>query len=102
MSIQKSYLKSRPVCKVKFVLPKAQFNGAKKVHLVGEFNDWDKQAQPMRKQKTGDYAATLELEPGNEYAFRYLIDGNVWENDGSADKYIPSTVCEAENSVVVV
>lgn len=102
MSIQKSYLKSKPICKVKFVLPKHQFNGAKKVNLVGDFNGWDTEALPMRKQKTGDYATTLELLPGQEYAFRYLIDGREWENDGHADKYSPSLVCEAENSVVVV
>ena len=102
MSIEKNYLKSKPVCKVKFVLPKDQFNGAKKVSLVGEFNGWDTEAQPMKKQKTGDYATTLDLAPGHEYAFRYLIDDSAWENDGAADKYIPSYVCEAENSVVIV
>ncbi len=102
MSILKSYLKTKPVCKVKFVLPKTQINGAKSVQLVGEFNNWDTDALPMRKQKSGDYAATIDLEPGQEYAFRYLIDGQEWENDGEADKYIPSLVCEAENSVVVV
>ena len=102
MTIQKSYLKSKPICKVKFVLPKEQFNGAKKVNLVGEFNDWDTQALPMKKQKSGDYAATLDLQTGSEYAFRYLIDGEDWENDNCADKYIPSRVCEADNSVVVV
>lgn len=102
MSIEKSYLKNKPVCKVKFVLPKHQFNGAKKVNLVGDFNGWDTQAQPMRKQKSGDYATTLELAPGREYAFRYLLDGSSWENDGAADKYAPNNVCGAENSVVIV
>jgi hypothetical protein len=28
------------------------------------------------------------LKPENEYRFRYLIDGEVWENDDSADTYV--------------
>lgn len=101
MSIEKNYLKTKPICKVKFVLPKEQIQTAEKVVLVGEFNGWNKNAVPMKKQKTGDYAATLNLEPGNEYAFRYLINDSEWTNDGHADKYIPSKVCSAENSVVI-
>ncbi len=102
MSIEKSYLKTKPLCKVKFTLPQHQIGQAKTVNLVGEFNGWDNQAQPMRKQKTGDYATTVSLPLGSEYAFRYLINGEEWENDGQADKYIPSHVCEAENGVVVI
>lgn len=102
MTIEKNYLKSKPVCKVKFVLPKGYSENVKKVNLVGTFNDWDTEALQMKKQKSGDYATTIALEPGQEYAFRYLINGENWENDSAADKFMPSHVCEADNSVVVL
>ncbi|HEY7773662.1 MAG TPA: isoamylase early set domain-containing protein [Marinagarivorans sp.] len=102
MAIQKNYLKSKPVCKVKFIFPEQLAQGAKTVHLVGTFNDWDIEAQKLRKQKTGEYAATLSLPVGEKHEFRYLLDGEHWENDDSADQYVPSRVSFEENSVVVI
>ncbi|MFT7558562.1 MAG: 1,4-alpha-glucan branching enzyme [Flavobacteriales bacterium] len=101
MSIEKKYLKSKPICKVKFIAPKAITENAKKIFLAAEFNSWEFQENQLRKQKNGDYATTIDLSPG-EYAYRFVIDGKVWENDNSADKYVPSGVCNEENSVVVV
>jgi len=102
MSVQKRYIKSRPVCKVKFELPKDLINGAKRVNVVGEFNDWDENANQLKKQKNGNYSTTIDLNTGAEYQFRYLIDGERWENDPAADRYVPNNICSAENSVVVV
>ncbi len=102
MSLQKKYLKTKPVCKVKFELPKEAANGASTVFIAGEFNDWDESATALKKQKNGNYAITLELEPGSEYQFRYIIDGERWENDPEADKYMPNNLCGSDNSVVVV
>lgn len=102
MSIEKSYLKSKPVCKVKFIFPKQRAQGVKSVHLVGTFNDWDMEAQKLRKQKNGEYAATLQLPVGEQHEFRYLLDGERWENDESADNYVPSNVSFEENSVIVI
>ena len=102
MSLEKNYLKSKPVCKVKFIFPKQRTNGAKKVNLVGTFNDWDESAQQLRKQKSGDYAATLSFAVGEKHEFRYLIDGELWENDDSADQYVPTKVSWEENSVIVI
>lgn len=102
MSIQKQYLKSRPVSKVTFRLPVEAAPSARKVSLVGEFNKWDPEATPMTRLKSGEFKVTLDLTPGHEYRFRYLIEGSVWENDWSADKYVPSGISGVENSVVVV
>lgn len=102
MSIDKKYLKSRPVCKVKFIAPEPLAQDAKKIYLAGDFNDWNYSDTELRKQKNGNYATTLELTPGEEYQYRYVLDGERWENDYEADKYVPSNVCSAENSVVVV
>lgn len=102
MSIKKQYPKDKSVCKVTFSLPKKAAASAKKVHLVGEFNNWDQKAMPMKKLKNGSFSITLELETGREYQFRYLIDGTKWENDWEANKYVPTQFGDSENSVVVV
>ena len=68
--------------------------------VVGEFNDWDATAAPMKRRKDGVWAKTLRLEPGT-YSYRFLADGQVWHNDPAADGYQPSGLGE-DNSVVVV
>ncbi|MBW1897868.1 MAG: isoamylase early set domain-containing protein [Deltaproteobacteria bacterium] len=102
MSIKKQYLKSKPKCKVTFRLPPKAAKNAKAVNIVGEFNNWSKKATPMKRLKSGAYVATLDLDPGREYQYRYLIDQNEWENDWHADKYISSFFGGCENSVIVV
>ena len=56
----------------------------------------------MQRLKNGEFKVTLDLERGRVYHFRYLIEGRVWENDWTADRYEPAGVGNAENSVVVV
>jgi len=102
MSLKKQFLKGKPVCKVTFNLPKEAAKGAKTVHVVGEFNNWDVYATPMKQLKNGSFAVTVDLAPGAEYQFRYLIDEAIWENDWNADKYLPSQYGNCENSVVIV
>ena len=101
--MKKNYLKSRPVCKVTFELPKVAVSGACTVSVVGDFNDWrTERGLSLKRQKDGRFAATLELPVGRAYRFRYLIDGLRWENDWGADRYEPSELGGAENSVVEV
>ena len=102
MSIKKQYLKQKPICKVTFTLPKKSVGNAKKVHLVGEFNNWDEKVSPMKKLKNGSFTTTIELEKGKQYQFRYLIDGKKWENDNDADSYIFSDFGNCDNSVVSI
>ena len=101
MSLTKKYLKSKPICKVTFKLPVEAVKAAKKVSLLGEFNKWNPNDAVMRKLKDGSFTKTMDLEVGKEYQFKYLIDGEVWENDWEADKYVTAKFGE-ENSVVVV
>lgn len=103
MAIAKQVSKSKPVCKVTFLLSSDVVADAKEVALLGEFNGWAAEAATkLKKQKDGSYKATVELETGKEYAFRYLLDGTTWANDEAADKYIPTGVSFEENSVVVL
>ena len=100
--IKKKYLKTRKICKVTFVLPQTVAGHAKRACIVGDFNDWNDTATPMKKTKTKGFTVTLELEPERDYQFRYLVDGSKWENDQHADKYVKSPFGDAENSVVSV
>ncbi|MCB0557923.1 MAG: isoamylase early set domain-containing protein [Lewinellaceae bacterium] len=97
--IKKQFLKSKPVCKATFTFPAEAAPEAKTVELVGDFNNWNTdKAVAMKKQKDV-FKAIVELESGKEYQFRYLIDGQAWENDWEADAYV-STPYGVENSVV--
>jgi 1,4-alpha-glucan branching enzyme len=100
--MKKEYLKSTNVCKVTFQLPEVAAVDAKTVHLVGDFNNWSVYANPMKRLKSGHYTVKLELEPGREYQFRYLIDESKWENDWNADKYVTSPYGDSDNSVIIV
>ncbi len=99
--IKKEYLKSKNVCRTTFKLPKTAVSDAGRVCVVGDFNDWNSSANPMKKSKNGDYTARLDLERGREYQFRYLIDESKWENDWNADRYVQNPFGNGENSVVI-
>ena len=100
--IKKKYFKSRNACKVTFSLPEVAAPDAKSVYIAGDFNNWSVHANAMKKLKKGGYTATLELEPGKEYQFRYIIDESKWENDWNPDKYVKSPYGDSDNSVIVV
>ena len=91
--LKKTYVKTRKVWKVDFELPKEECpQGVKTNHvnLAGDFNHWKHTATPMELHKN-TYIASLELDPGHEYQFRYLINGKVWCNDWHADAYVPNS-----------
>jgi 1,4-alpha-glucan branching enzyme len=102
MALYKTYLKTQKKCKVTFELSAEAANGAEKVWLAGDFNSWSSLDTPMKKNKDGSFSVQLTLETGNEYQFRYLLDGKKWENDWNADKYIPAPFSNTDNSVVIV
>jgi len=100
MSIKKKTSKGKT--KVTFEFPKEAAQGATQIQVVGDFNNWDtSNGLSMKASKNGTYTASIDLETGKEYAFRYLIDGTRWENDWEADKYVPSEFGN-DNSVVVL
>jgi 1,4-alpha-glucan branching enzyme len=99
MSLEKKFVKAKPVCKVKFSLSGEQYTSASSIILVGDFNHWQIGETPLKKAKTGAWSVTLELETGKEYQFRYLVDGTNWENDSEADAFVPSGL-GSENSVI--
>lgn len=100
--IRKQYFKTKPLCRVSFLLPGIAAPAAANVCIVGDFNNWSITQHPMKRLKNGDFSIVLDLEPGREYQFRYLIDECRWENDWKADKYVASCYGDCENSVVIV
>ena len=96
---KKKYSKNNQSCRVTFELP-AEVN-AENVSLCGDFNDWNTSAHPLKCRTNGSFSVTISLKPGQDYRFRYLLDGERWENDPAADDYLPNPF-GSEDSVVKV
>lgn len=60
---------------------------AQRVAVVGDFNDWSGDATVMERQADGVFAAEVELERGRAYRYKFLLDGQRWENDPKAHRY---------------
>lgn len=99
--MEKTFSKNKPACKVTFTFPIEASNGAKKLFLVGDFNDWNETTLPMSKStKEGVFKKSLDLETGKNYEFKYLSESQDWYNDHCADWYTPSGFTGFDNSVV--
>lgn len=61
--------------------------GGQAVAVVGDFNDWDPAATPLRPNGDGARSATITMPAGGRYAFRYLAENGQWFNDDGADDY---------------
>ncbi|WP_224488820.1 isoamylase early set domain-containing protein [Robertkochia flava] len=96
MAISKQYLKSRPVCKVTFTVPASE---AKKVAVVGDFNEWNPKKAALKKLKNGNFKGTLDLPVEQSYEFRYLIDGD-YVNEEQADGFRWNDYAGTENAVL--
>lgn len=71
---------------------------AQEVCLFGDFNDW--QPKPMKfNKKQGVFTFKQRLPLDQEFHFRYLINGDLWDNDHQADNYVANDF-GTENSVV--
>ena len=56
--------------------------------VCGEWNDWSTDADVMRRDAEGGFSVTVVLDAGRTYRFRYLLDGQRWDNDWAADAYV--------------
>jgi hypothetical protein len=71
------------------------------VALCGEFNQWSADDIRLARGSDGLWRATVPLEPGRSYRYRYLLDGQRWENDRRADRYVPNPLGSTDSVVVV-
>lgn len=95
--LKKRYASGGKICKVTFTLPH-QIE-ATSATLVGDFNNWDKDALPMTRAKDDSWKAEVKLKAGQEYQYRYFVNGREWHNDQNADKSVVHPY-GGENSVV--
>ncbi|MCB0729897.1 MAG: isoamylase early set domain-containing protein [Ignavibacteriae bacterium] len=103
MSISKKYLKSKPICKVTFRIPSNIGINHKKAVVLGSFNNWDQNSHRMKKLvKDGSFSIIVDMEVGNEYEFKYLVDDHIWLNDDNADKQVTTHYGDSANSVISV
>jgi 1,4-alpha-glucan branching enzyme len=82
---------------VQFVLVQP---GASRVALVGDFNGWDVDASPMRRDAGGAWSIALPLLPGR-HVYAFVVDGRRWVADPVAP-LAPEEDFGFHNSVVVV
>jgi len=64
--------------RVRFVLQ----SPAQHVTLIGDFNDWDRNATPLKEQD-GTWSTTVALRPGR-YRYAFLVNGTRVEADPTA------------------
>lgn len=81
---------------VEFELEDAQ---AQKASVVGTFNDWKKDANPMTKE--GDiWKCSLKLKPG-KYEYQFVINDTDWIVDPKSDNNVKNKY-QGENSVIEI
>src|SRR5579864_2916249 len=83
---RKTYAKNGASCRVTFELPAEA--AAETAALCGDFNDWSPSAHVMVRRKDGRLSVTVPLATGHSYRYRFLVDGQRWENDWAADAYV--------------
>jgi 1,4-alpha-glucan branching enzyme len=84
--------------KVVFTLPSEV--GADCAVICGDFNEWSETTHPLRRYKDGHFGVSINLAEG-EYRYRFLLDGERWENDWDADCYVANEF-GTEDSLVKV
>lgn len=76
---------SDTLVKVTFIVSEQECDLA--VSVVGDFNDWNPMALPLRKRSNGTKSVSIELPPGTSYRFKYLAEGGVWFCDSTTETY---------------
>jgi hypothetical protein len=55
------------------------------VALVGDFNDWDPRATPLRPTADSLWSVVVPLRPGR-YHYTFVVDGTRWRRDPAAPR----------------
>jgi 5'-AMP-activated protein kinase regulatory beta subunit len=83
-NMKKELSKAKPKTK------KVRFNlyapEAERVFLAGDFNNWDVNILPMKKDNKGTWEASFALPPGR-YEYRFWVD-EVWHDDPNAQERV--------------
>jgi len=75
-------------------------SGAERAWVVGEFNNWSTDSDPMAKRDDGCHEVVIPLAPGT-YRFRYYLGEGRWENAWDADAYAANEFGGSDSVVIV-
>ena len=72
---------------------------AKVALLGGDFNQWNANTHPMKKDESGVWKKAVMLEPGR-YEYKFLVDRQ-WRNDQRNDQTCPNCYGTHNNIIIV-
>jgi 1,4-alpha-glucan branching enzyme len=81
--VKTTKLAKEGMVRVTFTLPLGEPDAP--VSVVGDFNQWDPFAHPLRKRANQTRSASVTVKPGSTLRFRYLAEGGLWFDDESVD-----------------
>jgi hypothetical protein len=85
-----------PIVQFGFVAPHAS-----SVALVGDFNNWDPKATPLRAASTGGvWSVEVPIQPGR-HLYAFVVDGTVWRPDPAAPKATGEDFGEPNSALIV-
>ena len=73
---------------------------AHRVALVGDFNDWDGEATPLRPAAGGLWTVTVPLTAGR-YTYTFVVDGERWMADPAAPPAPPDDLGRPSSVVTI-
>lgn len=71
----------------------------KEVYLIGTFNGWNLNANPMKKNREGVWKTVVNLIPGT-YDYLFLVDGEYAEDPRA--KYSKPNEYDGHDSVIIL
>ena len=83
--------------KIQFALKAVE---AENVSLVGEFNNWNPDADPMRRDENEIWTKSKRLLPGN-IEYKFIVDGE-WMLDPENSRACPNCFGTQNNVVKVI
>ncbi len=99
MMIKKRYSKNKVYCRVTFELPAGM--NIEEASVCGDFNNWNPDANPMKRRKNGNWYVIITLSPNRQYRFRYFFDRKRWGNDTTADDHVSNSFGSNDSLIVI-
>jgi len=85
-----------PIVEFGFAAPHAS-----SVALVGDFNNWDPKATPLRAASTGSVWSVEVPVPPGRHLYAFVVDGKVWRPDPAAPKATGEDFGEPNSALTV-
>lgn len=82
--LKKRFFKTKNEVEVTFEWPKAD---EQSLFVAGDFTDWKPVEMKYSKAKKA-FNFKTRFPKDEQFQFRYLVNGEIWENDPKADDYV--------------